>query len=119
MAPNLTAMRCTPCRGGVPPLTPMQAADLLADAPGWEPNAETTKITKTFKFANFKESLDFVQGVAALAESEFHHPAIHFGWGFCTIELHTKKIRGLHENDFIMAAKIDALAGASSHTRRT
>ena len=118
MESDLTAKSCTPCRGGIPPLTPMQVTDFLADAPGWEPNAETTKITKTFKFANFKDSLDFVQGVGTAAESEFHHPAIHFGWGFCTIELHTKKIKGLHENDFIMAAKIDALASASSHARQ-
>jgi 4a-hydroxytetrahydrobiopterin dehydratase len=64
-------------------------------------------IERTFKFANFKEALEFVDQIGALAEAEGHHPDIRFGWGYCTVELYTHKIKGLHQNDFIMAAKID------------
>ena len=68
------------------------------------------RIEKTFRFGNLREALAFVQKVGELAEAEGHHPDISFGWGYGTVSLRTKKIRGLHENDFIMAAKIDQLA---------
>ena len=68
------------------------------------------RIEKTFRFGNFREALAFVQKVGELAEAEGHHPDISFGWGYGTVSLRTKKINGLHENDFIMAAKIDRLA---------
>ena len=58
------------------------------------------------------EALEFVDQIGALAEAEGHHPDIRFGWGYCTVELYTHKIKGLHQNDFIMAAKIDELARA-------
>jgi 4a-hydroxytetrahydrobiopterin dehydratase len=61
-------------------------------------------------FKNFREALTFVQQVGELAESEGHHPEISFGWGYVIVSLRTKKTRGLHENDFIMAAKINRLA---------
>jgi pterin-4a-carbinolamine dehydratase len=67
---------------------------------------------RTFKFADFKEGLEFVDQIGALAEAEGHHPDTRFGWGYCTVELYTHKIKGLHQNDFIMAAKIDELARA-------
>ena len=105
---TLSRKTCTPCRGGVPPLTPAAVSDLLPQAPGWEVIDNATKLRGSFKFTNFKASLDFVRLVGELAEDEFHHPLfITFGWGFATIELQTKKIQGLHENDFIMAAKIN------------
>jgi 4a-hydroxytetrahydrobiopterin dehydratase len=63
-----------------------------------------------FRLRDFREALTFVQKVGELAESEGHHPDISFGWGYATLSLRTKKIKGLHENDFIMAAKIDRLA---------
>ena len=61
-------------------------------------------------FKNFVEAFAFVQQVADLAEAEGHHPDISFGWGYATISLQTKKIKGLHENDFIIAAKLDRIA---------
>ncbi len=113
MTASLAAKTCIPCKGGVPPLTSPQARELLAQAAGWQLAGDDTRIEKAFGFANFKDSLDFAGQVGDLAESEFHHPvSITFGWGFCAIVLQTKKIKGLHENDFIMAAKINALAGA-------
>ena len=65
--------------------------------------------SSTVRFHNFREALDFVQEVGELAETEGHHPDISFGWGYATVSLSTKKIKGLHENDFIMASKIDRL----------
>ncbi|WP_245268823.1 4a-hydroxytetrahydrobiopterin dehydratase [Mesorhizobium sp. WSM2561] len=70
-----------------------------------------TPDTPQFKFADFREALTFVDEVGRLAEEEGHHPDICFGWGYAEISLQTHKIRGLHENDFIMAAKINQLAG--------
>jgi 4a-hydroxytetrahydrobiopterin dehydratase len=108
---TLSQKTCTPCRGGVPPLTAAVVADLLPQAPGWEAVDDATKLARSFKFANFKTALAFVDRIGAVAEQEFHHPAsITFGWGFAAIQLQTKKIKGLHENDFILAAKIDEIA---------
>jgi 4a-hydroxytetrahydrobiopterin dehydratase len=71
---------------------------------------DARRIERTFRFRDFREALTFVQNVGELAESEGHHPDVSFGWGYATVSLRTKKIKGLHENDFIMAAKIDRLA---------
>ena len=109
---GLTEKTCVPCRGGVPPLAEDDAKKPLTQTPGWELR-EGKRIERTYKFKNFREALGFVEGVGALAEDEGHHPDITFGWGYATISLHTHKIKGLHENDFIMAAKINALAPAA------
>lgn len=101
---------CTPCRGGVPPLTRDEAERYQAQAPAWELQDDAHRIERTFRFRNFGEALTFVQRVGELAEAEGHHPDVRFGWGYATVLLRTKKIKGLHENDFIMAAKIDRLA---------
>ena len=92
-------------------MSSVEVANLLPQAAGWEAIDDHTKIEGHFKFKNFRISLDFVRQVGELAEAEFHHPLfIKFGWGFATILLQTKKIKGLHENDFIMAAKINEIA---------
>jgi 4a-hydroxytetrahydrobiopterin dehydratase len=109
MTENLTARTCTPCRGGIPPLGREEAARYLREVPGWELTDEGRKIRRTWRFASFREALAFVQAVGELAEAEGHHPEIAFGWGHATVELQTRKIKGLHENDFILAAKIDRL----------
>ena len=107
----LARKTCTPCRGGVPPLTPDEVQSFLPQASGWNATARDTEIAGEFRFKDFRQTLDFVTAVGNLAESEFHHPvSISFGWGFCAIVLQTKKIKGLHENDFIMAAKINEIA---------
>ena len=107
---NLAEKTCTPCRGGVPPLTAQEAEELRGQAPEWALVDEAHRIERTFRFRDFREALTFVQKVGDLAESEGHHPDVSFGWGYATVSLRTKKIKGLHENDFIMAAKIDRLA---------
>ena len=109
MAETLSQKICTPCRGGVPPLGADQAAHYLQQVQGWDLVDKAQRIERTFRFADFREALAFVDQVGASAEAEGHHPDICFGWGHAKISLQTKKIRGLHENDFIMAAKIDRL----------
>ena len=123
MTEALVEKTCTPCRGGIPPLTRAEAEELLPQAPEWALMDNAHRIEKTFRFGNFREALVFVQKVGELAEAEGHHPDISFGWGYGTVSLRTKKIKGLHENDFIMAAKIDRLAppasGPASSSRPT
>ena len=108
---ELLSKTCTPCRGGVSPLTVADAEKLLKQAPGWALVDEARRIERSFKFKNFKEALDFGTMVGDLAEVEGHHPDICFGWGWAKISWQTKKIKGLHENDFIMAAKTGRLSG--------
>lgn len=105
---DLATRECVPCRGGVPPLQGEKITDLLAKLQGWEVVAEH-HLTKSYKLANFREALDFVNRVGELAEDQGHHPDIRFGWGFCEITIWTHKIDGLTESDFILAAKIDRL----------
>jgi len=110
MPNTLAAKSCTPCRGGIPPLTIGEAERYLAQSPGWDLLDDGRKIQRTYRFKNFREALTFVQRAGELAEAEGHHPDILFGWGYATVSLQTKKIKGLHENDFIMAAKLDGLS---------
>jgi 4a-hydroxytetrahydrobiopterin dehydratase len=109
MPETLAEKTCTPCRGGVPPLTRDEAQRFQAQAANWELRDDARRIERTFHFGNFQEALALVQSVSQLAEAEGHHPDISFGWGYATVSLSTKKIKGLHENDFIMAAKVDRL----------
>src|SRR5437667_174758 len=85
----------------------------LRETPGWTLDADATRIERTFKTADFAAALALVEKIAAIAEAEGHHPDISFGWGYCRVVFYTHKIKGLHENDFIMAAKVNALAAAS------
>jgi 4a-hydroxytetrahydrobiopterin dehydratase len=109
MTETLANKTCTPCRGGVPPLTREEAELLTTQAPDWQLVDDAGRIERNFRFKNFREALSFVQEVGELAEVEGHHPNISFGWGNATVSLQTKKIKGLHENDFIMATKIDRI----------
>lgn len=108
---ELRSQKCTPCRGGVPPLSAEQIQDLLVQVPGWQV-VETDgilRLQRTYKFSNFAQALAFTQRVGDCAEQEDHHPAILTEWGKVTVTWWTHKIKGLHTNDFIMAAKTDAL----------
>ena len=106
---SLTEKTCVPCQGGIPPLTPSEAEALRGQVPGWALTHEATRIECDFKFADFAGAIAFVNKVGALAGTEGHHPNISFGWGYAHVVFFTHKIKGLHENDFIMAAKVDAL----------
>lgn len=114
MTTGLAAKSCTPCRGGVPPLAAEAAEALRRQTPEWLLLDDGRRIERRFRFGNFADAFAFVRQVAALAEAEGHHPDLCFGWGYVTVSLQTKKIRGLHENDFIMAAKLDRLAAAAA-----
>lgn len=113
MTELLAEQTCVPCRGGIPPLGLDEARQFLTQAPDWTLQDDGKLLQRTFRFANFRAALDFVRDAGELAETERHHPDITFGWGYATISLRTKKIKGLHQNDFIMAAKLDRLARAS------
>ena len=104
---SLSTKQCIPCRGGIPPLTRTEAEKYLKETPEWELSEDSTRIQRSFKFKNFMTALAFVNRIGELSESEGHHPDISFGWGYCTVTLFTHKIKGLHENDFIMAAKFN------------
>ncbi|MEJ2552465.1 MAG: 4a-hydroxytetrahydrobiopterin dehydratase [Gammaproteobacteria bacterium] len=104
---SLATKQCVPCQGGIPPLSRDTAETYLKDTPGWELSADATRIQRKFKFRDFANAISFVNRIGELAESEGHHPDIAFGWGYCTVTLYTHKITGLHENDFIMAAKMN------------
>ena len=107
----LAAKSCTPCRGGVPPLGADEVERHCRETPQWEVREHARQIERSFRFRDFAAAFAFVTRVAELAEAEGHHPDVSFGWGYATVSLQTKKIKGLHENDFIMAAKIDRMAG--------
>lgn len=106
MTEALAARACVPCRGGVPTLTPEQIAPLLAHLTGWTVE-DHKKLVKSYRFRNFREALAFVNTAGEIAEAEGHHPDLHLAWGHVGVELWTHKIGGLHENDFVMAAKLD------------
>ncbi len=104
--PNLAAKTCVPCRGGAPPLKGEELSLLQRQVDGWN-IVEEHHITKTFRFPNFREALEFVNRVGDLAEAQGHHPDISLAWGKVEITTWTHKINGLTESDFILAAKID------------
>ena len=113
MTSTLAEKSCTACRSGVPPLAREVAEEYRREAPDWALLDDATRIERTYRFRNFAAAFTFVEHAAALAEAEGHHPDIGFGWGYATVSLRTKKIKGLHENDFIMATKLDRIASAA------
>ena len=86
-----------------------EAEGMLAQVPGWKLEEEAKGIRREFRFRNFADAMGFARKVGELAEEEGHHPDLSFGWGYCTVRFRTHSIRGLHENDFIMAAKVNLL----------
>jgi 4a-hydroxytetrahydrobiopterin dehydratase len=107
---SLAAKSCVPCRGGVPPLKGKELDDFHRQVPEWQVVNEH-HLTRRFKFPDFKQALAFVNRVGEVAEEQGHHPDMLLAWGKAEITLWTHKIDGLTESDFIMAAKIDRLAG--------
>jgi 4a-hydroxytetrahydrobiopterin dehydratase len=100
---------CKPCEGGVPPLTKSQIEELLPQISRWSV-VEDKQIQKDFKYKNFKQALEFVNKVGEIAEQQGHHPNIFLhNWNKVRISLSTHAIKGLSDNDFILAAKIDTI----------
>ena len=106
--PALTARRCKPCEGGTA-LERGQVQELLRQLDGWSLEDGGGEIRKRFVFANFHETMAFVNAVAWIAHQEDHHPDLEVGYNRCTVRYSTHAVKGLSENDFICAAKIDAL----------
>jgi 4a-hydroxytetrahydrobiopterin dehydratase len=106
---KLASKSCAPCRGGVPPLSAEEAKQMLPGAPGWELRQDATRLERRFEFRDFVEAMKFVNRVAEIAEREGHHPDIAIHWNKVELVLWTHKIGGLHENDFILAAKVNRL----------
>lgn len=104
--------KCVACRRDSPPVTEAEMHELKPQVPDWAVVARegVQRLERVFRFKNFADALSFTNRVGALAEAEGHHPAILTEWGQVTVTLWTHKIRGLHRNDFLMAAKIDSLA---------
>lgn len=105
---DLVSKKCVPCEVGGPSLTHDEIAKLALQVADWE-IVEDRLIKKQFKFADFKEAMQFVNKIADLAESEGHHPDIKISYNKVFIELWTHAVKGLSENDFILAAKINRL----------
>ncbi len=100
--------KCVPCEGGVPPIPAERANELLATLEGW--SLKDGKLWKQLRFANFREAIRFVNAAAELAEAEGHHPDLSLhDYRLLDVTLSTHAIGGLSENDFIVAAKLDAL----------
>jgi len=103
---DLARKRCTPCSGGVPPLSGPALTHFVERLPFWKV-IEETRLSKSFLFDDFRTALDFVNQIGSIAEQEGHHPDLCLSWGKVDIVLYTHKVGGLTENDFILAAKID------------
>lgn len=106
----LTEKKCQPCEGGVAPLSPAEALGLMTQlASGWLLAEDAKNLRREWKFKNFYQAMSFVNAVAHIANAEDHHPDIEVGYGYCRLRYNTHAIGGLSENDFICAAKADAL----------
>ena len=109
---DLTKKKCMPCEGGVLPFDISEIHKYQKKVDGWDilkDDEEIFFLFKKFKFENFLKSQDFVNEVGKISEKEGHHPDILFGWGYAEIKVTTHAIKGLSENDFILAAKIDQI----------
>ncbi len=109
---DLTQAHCEACRADAPQVSEDELASLLKQIPDWnvETRAGVLQLEKIFTFKNFRQALAFTQAVGAIAEAEGHHPSLLTEWGKVTVTWWTHKIRGLHRNDFIMAARTDQVA---------
>jgi 4a-hydroxytetrahydrobiopterin dehydratase len=108
---ELAKMKCTACRGDEPPLTDGEIEGMLPQVPEWNvvERGGVKRLERRFEFYDFAQALAFTNQVGEAAEAEGHHPAILTEWGSVTVTWWTHKIGGLHQNDFIMAAKTDQL----------
>ncbi|RLV61523.1 4a-hydroxytetrahydrobiopterin dehydratase [Parashewanella curva] len=108
---ELSQMKCVSCHGDAPKVTDEELAELVRMVPDWcvEVRDGIMQLERVFKFKNFKEALAFTNKLGALAEEDFHHPGILTEWGKVTVTWWSHSIKGLHKNDFIMAAKTDDL----------
>lgn len=108
---SLAEMKCVPCQGGEPTVTEAEMAELKPKVPEWQVVEQdgVKRLKRVFKFDDFAQALAFTNQVGEIAEEEGHHPVLVTTWGRVTVSWWTHKIGGLHQNDFVMAAKTDQL----------
>ncbi len=107
---ELTAKRCVPCEGGVAPMDADAARDMLGQLNDWELDESGKEISRSFTFKNYYQTMAFVNALAWIAHHEDHHPDLQVGYNRVQVRFSTHSIGGLSQNDFICAAKIDALS---------
>ena len=106
---DLTQKNCKPCEGGVKPLDSTEIARLMQKIPQWQFVEDKQELHRSFKFKNYYQTMAFVNAVAWLAHQEDHHPDLEVSYSQCLVRYSTHAIGGLSDNDFICAAKVDAL----------
>jgi 4a-hydroxytetrahydrobiopterin dehydratase len=106
---SLFSRKCVACNKNSTAISSCEANALLQELSGWTISGDGKWLEKSYKFKNFVQALDFTNKVGKVAEAQNHHPDIMLGWGYVNIKLQTHAVGGLHENDFILGAKIDAL----------
>src|SRR3954471_16392044 len=104
---DLRTQHCQPCKPGTPALNSSEVSTLLKSLNGWA--LGDSAISREFKFKNFYETMAFVNAVAWIANKEDHHPDMQVGYNKCVVQFSTHSVGGLSQNDFICAAKVDAL----------
>ena len=110
---DLADKKCVPCEGGIPSFDKSEIHKYLKKVDGWDvknDNDDVYYLIKEYKFKNFSESQNFINKGVEIAETEGHHPDIWFGWGYAKIKIFTHAIKGLHESDFVLAAKVDRIS---------
>jgi 4a-hydroxytetrahydrobiopterin dehydratase len=119
-ATSLSSRHCVPCEGIGKPLEPAEALRLVEQVPAWELAGDFSRLRRVWRVANFMQAIEFINRVAELAEAEQHHPDILLtGYRQLALELTTHALGGLTENDFILAARIDALPQPQLHQSRS
>ncbi len=107
---DLAGKKCKPCEGGVAPIPRAEAQKLLASlSSDWVLSTEAPVLRREFKFKDFYRTMSFVNALAHVANIEDHHPDLEVGYGYCRVQFTTHAIKGLSENDFICAAKVDLI----------
>ena len=107
---DLASRKCKPCEGGTPPLTRVQAAELLPQiSSAWVLSENAHALRREFRFKDFYRTMSFVNALAHVANIEDHHPDLEVGYNYCRVTFTTHAVRGLSENDFVCAAKVDLI----------
>ena len=106
---ELVKIRCVGCEGGIPALTPDEIKTFLPQIPHWQVNSDNKSIARRFEFKGFYKTMAFVNAIAWIANQENHHPDMEVGYNYCHVHYTTHAVDGLTQNDFICAAKVNAL----------
>ncbi len=107
---ELTSIRCVGCEGGIPAMSKKEVLALMPQIPSWQLSDDVQSITRKYSFTDFYHTMAFVNAIAFVANQENHHPDLEVGYNYCHIKFLTHAVKGLTQNDFICAAKIDKIA---------